>query len=398
MPRFNHRDKIAIPLTGFTASFMGVAHWVSDSVAVLGCLVIVMTVAFYQSHRRQEYLLNGGAIGEYDEERTLQDVEITVTRVSDGDSFYGRFVGDEVLHRFRLRRVDAPELAQEGGREARVALEELLVKGQLLCKTARHLEELRKIQDGSEQDSRLDNGSVLYPVELRPTYSGTAACRRVHHERSLDRPNEASPTQLSTTPFAVIAVVWEKDIHGRYVIDLFLNYGLHSELVYVQEQLVRAGQAWVFNRYFGTKDLEESESLARSERLGLWRALPTTSTDAPAELGGEKKGGHHKHSKYRYDPIGRILQGWVPDDGPMPPWVYRKLTKAGKLEEVLNGDYFAKRIDEEGKEKFLQHIKSDQYHAARSGNSKSKEGTASRSKATRSSGYGKRGTKGKGRR
>ena len=72
----------------------------------------------------------------------------------------------------------------------------------------------------------------------------------------------------------VVVFLWEQDDWGRYVVDCVTREGIYTKVVFVQEELVKAGFAWTFGS-FGRADQKNTLSLAmekaREEKVGLWR-------------------------------------------------------------------------------------------------------------------------------
>ena len=364
----------------------------------------------------------------------------------------GKGMRSKILTKFRLRRIDAPELAQEGGMASKAALERLLLDGELLYANNKATQPSYSSSSASSDDAsavretpagggagaapevnekqqrmRLDK-KISLPQELtRRTHPllqegvGAAASDRLsddslHHTPTAEAPlrnKEEEEGGRMRTPHSVFVVAWERDRYGRLVVDVFITYGLFSGfggvggkeerlrgggggegeghdgvgngrdgisggLVFAQAQLVRSGHAWAYAAHYAAHDLAAEEAAARADRVGLWSALPTrdpsvsdTSVSLDAEGGGDVEAGgesrraagegdeetvlppstqqrqqappqHRPYRNYRYDRVGRLLSGWSPEDGPMPPWVFRALDRAGRLEEVLSGEYFRK--------------------------------------------------------
>jgi endonuclease YncB( thermonuclease family) len=71
-------------------------------------------------------------------------------------------------------------------------------------------------------------------------------------------------------------VVVDRDDYGRSVADLYVGED------FVNEALVRSGDAWAYPRYLRSPQILEAEDEARREGRGLWR-LPAAEREPPWE-------------------------------------------------------------------------------------------------------------------
>ena len=84
-------------------------------------------------------------------------------------------------------------------------------------------------------------------------------------------------------------VVVDRDSYGRIVADLYVGE------LFVNEALVRSGDAWAYPRYLRSPQILEAEDEARREGRGLWR-LPAADREAPWEWrrAHRRKGSEHR--------------------------------------------------------------------------------------------------------
>lgn len=66
----------------------------------------------------------------------------------------------------------------------------------------------------------------------------------------------------------------DKDRYGRIIANLYVNG------VWVNQELVRDGHAWVYRQYSRSPELYKLESKAKSTQIGLW-SLPESERIAP---------------------------------------------------------------------------------------------------------------------
>jgi micrococcal nuclease len=175
------------------------------------------------------------------------EVRLDVQRIIDGDTFIAMVQPYGYSARFRLKRIDAPELDQQYGPEAREALERLLigdVAAMRLSDTARKSADLSKFSD-----------------------------------------------------IEVIALLDAQDDWGRYVVDVVTRSNVSSQTTYVQKALVEQGFAWVFSTFARGGALKTAMEEAKAAKRGLW------ASDSPMEpwtYRWDKRGGgpakHQQHS------------------------------------------------------------------------------------------------------
>jgi endonuclease YncB( thermonuclease family) len=150
------------------------------------------------------------------------------TRVIDGDTFAAIVQPRGVEARFRLRRVDAPELDQAFGNAAAARLEKLLL--------------------GDERGDRPVAGTDGELVGVRAAESAL-------HGRDVE----------------VVARIDAQDEWGRYVCDVVVRHALSTKVAYVQEALVADGLAWSFDTFGAGKGrLGEAMAEAKAAKRGLW--------------------------------------------------------------------------------------------------------------------------------
>lgn len=98
----------------------------------------------------------------------------------------------------------------------------------------------------------------------------------------IDAPEKAQPwgqkskQALSDLIFnkVIRAQVETKDRYGRVVANLY------DGNVWINEQMVATGNAWMYRQYSNNAQIEKAESLAKQQRVGLW-ALPDAERVPP---------------------------------------------------------------------------------------------------------------------
>lgn len=147
---------------------------------------------------------------------------IDVMRVIDGDTFYGKVQPQGYAARFRLKRIDAPEIDQPFGNDARVALERLLIGDLASLREAQHTADLASEAAGAISDTE------------------------------------------------VVALIDAQDDWGRYVVDVVVRKGLSTRTSYVQKALVESGHAWTLSTFNRQGQLKVAMDEAKDAKRGLW--------------------------------------------------------------------------------------------------------------------------------
>eukprot|EP00672_Neobodo_designis_P015348 CAMPEP_0174844086 /NCGR_PEP_ID=MMETSP1114-20130205/10898_1 /TAXON_ID=312471 /ORGANISM="Neobodo designis, Strain CCAP 1951/1" /LENGTH=267 /DNA_ID=CAMNT_0016078319 /DNA_START=32 /DNA_END=832 /DNA_ORIENTATION=+ len=150
---------------------------------------------------------------------------LDVVRVVDGDTFFAKVQPHGYAARFRLKRVDAPELDQPLGNEAREALERLLIGDLATLREAQHTPGVPNIADSA----------ALSDVE-------------------------------------VVALLDAQDEWGRYIVDVVVRTGLSTNTTYVQRAMVEDGFAWTLSTFNRHGQLKVAMDNAKEAKRGIWGA------------------------------------------------------------------------------------------------------------------------------
>eukprot|EP01062_Namystynia_karyoxenos_P071425 TRINITY_DN66922_c0_g1_i1.p1 TRINITY_DN66922_c0_g1~~TRINITY_DN66922_c0_g1_i1.p1 ORF type:complete len:294 (+),score=118.94 TRINITY_DN66922_c0_g1_i1:86-883(+) len=127
-----------------------------------------------------------------------------------------------------------------------------------------HLQ-VRRVLDGDTFLANDENGYLL-KVRLRAVDAP-----------EVDQPHGRESAQylqgmLQLPHTDVIAFFYERDFEGRYVADVFTQTSVSTEFKYVQEHLIRDGQAWHFGAFDRRMPLKEMMQNASAAKIGLWNS------------------------------------------------------------------------------------------------------------------------------
>lgn len=127
----------------------------------------------------------------------------------------------------------------------------------------------------------------VYPVKARFRLRGIDAPefdQPYSHEARQVLESLIHPRGGLSNDVEVVCRVWGKDTWGRYIADVVVRRALYTQVINVQEELVRLGAAWTFPSFAqhkksdgsstsaGSRSLEELMNEAKEKKLGLWRA------------------------------------------------------------------------------------------------------------------------------
>jgi endonuclease YncB( thermonuclease family) len=199
------------------------------------------------------------------------ELRLDVQRVIDGDTFMATVQPLGYSARFRLKRVDAPELDQPFGVEAKEVLEEILLGQSALSK---HRQAAAGARMSSVDLGRLSNAEV-------------------------------------------VALVDTKDDWGRYVVDVVVRSNVSTFATYVQREMVQRGYAWAFSTFSRQGALKSAMDSAKEAKLGLWAGTQTPTepwkhrwAQAETKRAGSTGSAADQKTKQRHSHSSATQGGW----------------------------------------------------------------------------------------